>query len=166
MPNAHTTVVSAESCHIHHAYFSTQEPNRTPIFPNSKLSCPRMSRYLGSPRQYSTEQSTHQRKNTLATTRTLVRKKFTFTLYLIEPIPNENIYPLYFQLCQGLRRKQTTKNNKGTTSADDNLWRKERSKPTAFMKSSFLKSILSKWPSIHSGSARPNKRRGEEKTKE
>lgn len=30
-----------------------------------------------------------------------------------------------------------------------------QSKPTAFMKSSFLKSILSKWPSMHSGSARP-----------
>lgn len=40
-------------------------------------------------------------------------------------------------------------------------WRKVRSKPTAFMKSSFLKSILSRWPSIHSGSARPTKRRGE-----
>lgn len=39
------------------------------------------------------------------------------------------------------------------------MWRTDRessqSKPTAFMKSSFLKSILSKWPSMHSGSARP-----------
>lgn len=42
MPHAHTSI-SAESCHIHHTYFSTKEPKKTPRFPNSKSPCPRMS---------------------------------------------------------------------------------------------------------------------------